>query len=204
MGRVGVDGGGASTVVEGPGDAVQTASAWTLGWGELHAIEHPAVLGARIGACVFASFTLPVLWWILGETTATSAALLAAAFTVAATKATLTLGGLRIWRVLLVQIAVSAWVFHGAFSVPTALVLALFVPLTGMLATVSVCAKIAGSRFAAGEPFHEADEVVARATQPNVVDIRAAGAGRRTGAKKGTGPVRSADAVALTPKTHAG
>ena len=203
MGYVGVDG-GAATTVDADGGAGGTAAAiWARRLADVGSLEHPAVLGARIGACVFSSFTLPVLWWVLGRMDPTHAAVLAAAFTALVTRPILLLGGSRIGRVLLLQIAISMWVFSVEFSHMTAFMLAVFVPLAGMLTSVTLCARIAGARFADEERVPEADAAVARATQPNVIDIRAAGSVRRVGAKNRVVSSRAASPAASPTKTQA-
>jgi len=73
--------------------------------------------------------------------------------------------------------------------------LAAFFPLLGMLAFVSASARVAAIRFGRDDRPQEADVVIARATQANVVDIRAAGIARRTAAK--AQPRSAAD-----PSTH--
>ena len=160
-----------------------TETGLIVGVSDLCATEHPAVMGGRVGACLFTSFIFPVALWALGAVEVATATLIAAGSTLLATRPILLLGGLRIVRVLILQIGIGVLAFGSAFPVIPAFLLAAFFPLLGMLAAVSASARVASARFARDDRPHEADVVVARATQANVVDIRAAGIARRPGSK---------------------
>jgi hypothetical protein len=149
----------------------------------LCAAEHPAVMGGRIGACLFSSFAFPFVLWGLGAVDATTAALISAATTLMGTRPVLLMGGLRIAPLLALQIIVALLVFTVTFPLAPALMLAAFLPLLGMLGFVVAGASIATARFARDDRLQEADVVIARATHGNVVDIRAAGISRRGGTK---------------------
>ena len=136
-----------------------------------------------MGACVFSSFAFPVGLWLLGAVDVTGAALIAAVATMLVTRPILLLGGTRIARVLTLEIAIAALALLSTFPVFPALLLAAFFPLLGMLACVSAAAHVAATWLVADDRPYEADVVIARATQGNVVDIRAAGIARRAGAK---------------------
>jgi hypothetical protein len=159
------------------------------GLGDVIAAEHPAVMGGRLGACVFSSFLFPAGLWALGAVDATGAALIATVATILVTRPILLLGGTRIARVLALEIAIAALAFLSSFPVIPGLILAAFFPLLGMLACVSASAHVATIWLVADDRPYEADVVIARATQANVVDIRAAGIARRAGAKT---PARAA------------
>ena len=69
-----------------------------------------------------------------------------------------------------------------------------------MLACVSASAHVAAIWLVADDRPYEADVVIARATQANVVDIRAAGITRRAGTKA---PARAAsEAAGPTAQPH--
>ena len=147
---------------------------------ELCRAEHPAVIGGRVGACLFSSFAFPVILCALGAVDVTAAALIAAVATLVFTRPILLLGGVRIARVLTLQIAIAGLALSATFHVIPALLLAAFLPLLGMLAFVSGSSRLAATWFARDDRPYEADVVIARATQStNVVDIRAAGIARR-------------------------
>jgi hypothetical protein len=153
------------------------------GLGGVIAAEHPAVMGGRVGACIFSSFLFPAGLWALGAVDATGAALIATVATILVTRPILLLGGTRIARVLTLEIAIAALAFVSTFPVIPGLLLAAFFPLIGMLACVSASAHIAAIWLVADDRPYEADVVIARATQANVVDIRAAGIARRAGTR---------------------
>jgi hypothetical protein len=160
-----------TSVAEQTKDDATTDPGLLAGVADLCAAEHPAVMGGRLGACLFSSFVFPLGLWGLGAVEATTAALVATALTLLGTRPILLLGGLRIARVLALEIAIAG------------VALAAFFPLLGMLSFVSASAQMAAARFATDDRPQEADVVVARATQANVVDIRAAGIARRAGPK---------------------
>jgi hypothetical protein len=172
-----------TSVAEQTKDDATTDPGLLAGVADLCAAEHPAVMGGRLGACLFSSFVFPLGLWGLGAVEATTAALVATALTLLGTRPILLLGGLRIARVLALEIAIAGVAFASAFPLGPALVLAAFFPLLGMLSFVSASAQMAAARFATDDRPQEADVVVARATQANVVDIRAAGIARRAGPK---------------------
>lgn len=145
--------------------------------------EPSAVLGARIGACVFNSFTLPAILWALGGLEAATACAVAAVFTLLSSRTVLVSGGARIAPVLLFQIVVSMLVLYPVFGAFVAFPLAVFVPLGGSLLSASVCGRIADVPATDDEVLLQADAAVARAMQPNVVDIRSASANRRANAR---------------------
>lgn len=140
-------------------------------------------MGGRVGASVFSSFLFPAGLWALGAVDATGAALIATVVTILVTRPILLLGGTRIARVLALEIAIAALAFLSSFPVISGLLLAAFFPLLGMLACVSASAHVAAIWLVADDRPYEADVVIARATQANVVDIRAAGIARRAGTK---------------------
>jgi hypothetical protein len=162
-------------------EAIRTG--FMSGLGDVMVAEHPAVMGGRVGACIFSSFLFPAGLWALGAVDATGAALIATGATMLVTRPILLLGGTRIARVLALEIAIAALAFLSTFPVIPGLLLAAFFPLLGMLACVSASAQVAAIRLVADDRPHEADVVIARATQANVVDIRAAGIARRAGTK---------------------
>lgn len=172
-----------TTVPEHTKDEAPTMSGLVARVAELCATEHPAVMGGRVGACLFTSFVFPLGLWVLGAVELTTAALVAAGMTLLGTRPILLLGGLRVAHVLALQIAAAALALTSTMPAIPALFLAAFFPLLGMLAFVSAAAQLAAARFARDDRPHEADVVIARATQANVVDIRAAGVARRTGPK---------------------
>jgi hypothetical protein len=166
----------------------------------LSAAEHPAVMGGRVGACLFSSLAFPAGLWGLGAVEIPTAAVIAAAATLIATRPIMTSGGLRIASVLALQFVVALVACTATLPLLPAVILAAFFPLVGMLAFVTVAAKVATVVFARDNPVQEADVVIARATQANVVDIRSAGASRRTG-PKARGPASDA---ATESHQHAG
>jgi len=167
---------------------------WVAGFERVAAVEHPAVLAGRIGACLFSSFAFPAGLWMLGAVDAMTAAAIASVATLVVTRPILLLGGTRIARVLALEILIAALAFSSTFPAIPGLLLATFFPLLGMLACVSGFQRVATTWFVVDDRPFEADVVVARATQANVVDIRAAGIARRTGAKPQARP--STDAAA--------
>jgi hypothetical protein len=175
-------------------------SGFMAGLGDVATAEHPAVLGGRIGACLFSSFAFPSGLWALGAVDTTSAALIAAVATLVVTRPILLLGGTRISRVLALEMLIAALAFSSTFSLIPSLILAVFFPLLGMLACVSLAAQVATTWFVADERPYEADVVIARATQANVVDIRAAGIARRSGAKPQ--PRAASEATGPTPQSQ--
>jgi hypothetical protein len=166
------------------------------GLGDVIVAEHPAVIGGRIGACLFSSFVFPAGLWALGGVDANGAALIAAVATMLVTRPILMLGGTRIARVLALEIAIAALAFLSTLPAIPALLLATFFPLLGMLACVVASAHVAAIWLVADDRPYEADVVIARATQANVVDIRAAGIARRAGTKA---PSRAASEPAGPP-----
>jgi hypothetical protein len=171
------------------------------GVGELCRVEHPAVMGGRVGACLFSSFAFPVILYVLGAVDVTAAALIAAVATLLFARPILLLGGLRIARVLTLQIALAGLALSTTFHVIPALLLAGFLPLLGMLAFVSASSRLAAAWFARDDRPYEADVVIARATQStNVVDIRAAGIARRSATKAQA--VAVSDSPAAADESH--
>lgn len=166
----------------------------------LCAVEHPAVMGGRLGACLFSSFGFPLFLWGLGAVEVTTAALISAGSTLVATRPILLMGGLRIAPLLALQISAALLAFTATFPLLPALIMAAFLPLLGMLGFVSAGARVATVRFASEDRPQEADVVIARATQANVVDIRAAGISRRTGTKS---QARSASDATAQPHQRA-
>jgi len=184
-------------------DGATTESSLVAGLVDLCAAEHPAVMGGRVGACVFSSFAFPGGLWLLGSVDETTAALIATVLTLVATRPILLLGGTRIARVLTLQITIAVVALASTFPMIPSLLLGAFFPLLGMMLFVSSSAQLASSRFARDDRPQEADVVVARATQANVVDIRAAGIARRAGAKTATRPVSDPPATPAQPHQQA-
>jgi hypothetical protein len=165
---------------------------------ELCAEEHPTVVGGRVGACLFSSFGFPAGLWVLGAVSPTGAAVVAILGTLLVTRLILVLGGIRVARVLALQVGIAALALFPTYSPLPALVTSAFFPLLGMLASVSAGARLAGAWFAQEERPREADMVIARATQANVVDIRAAGTSRRAAGAKPQARSISGDALSAT------
>lgn len=162
---------------------------------EVAADEHPAVIGGRLGACLYSSFVFPAGLWAVGAVDAISAAAVASVSTLALTRPILLMGGARIAGVLALEVAIAALAFCSVFPVLVGLPLAVFFPLLGTLACVSAGQAIVG-RFIEDDRPQEAEMVIARATQDNVVDIRAAGIARRAAARAHERPVRQVEKAA--------
>jgi hypothetical protein len=156
---------------------------------EVYAQEHPIVMGGRAGACLFSSFVFPAGLWAVGGVSATVAALIAAVMTLLASRTILFLGGMRIARVLALEVAVAAAVLIPDFSPVPAILFAVFFPLLGMLSCVSAGAQAAVTWFAGEDRPHEVDVVIARATQSNVVDIRSRRVPAKSQGESGVGDV---------------
>ena len=156
--------------------------------------EHPAVLGARLGACLFSSFVFPTLLWTLGAATPAFGAAIAVLMTVIGSRPLLLVGGPKIVRVVLLQIALGAVLLSRVTSPWLGIPAAVFLPLVGMLATVWLVARIAEYMSTEDHRPHEVEAAVARAMQSNVVDIRSAEAARRA-SKKARGQVAATPAA---------
>lgn len=202
MGYAGAEAAEAVAVPESRGGASASAAGSRVS--QLAVAEHPAVVGARIGACLFNSLGLPTLLWAIGGVSVLSALGLAAALTLLCSRTILAFGGLRIGRVLAVEILATGWALHASYPVLILGFVAVSLPLLGMLASVMASARIASVRFARSDHhLQEADAAVARASQANVVDIRAAGAARRI-AERETGLESPASTVAASVESQAG
>ena len=153
------------------------------GLSTVYETEHPAVLGARVGATVFSSFVFPATLWALGAATPGLGCMIAALLSLLVARPLLLLGGHRVGRVVSLEIVFAAVLLPRVFSPLVAIPVAVFFPLLGMLAMGSIAARIAERAFAEYERPHEAEAAVARAMQSNVVDIRSADATRRAGKK---------------------
>jgi len=164
-------------------DANTATDESSAGFSTVYETEHPAVLGARVGVCIFSSFVFPAALWAVGAATPGVACLVAALLTVLAARPVLLLGGHRVGRVVLLEIAFAMILLPRVLTPLAAIPAAVFFPLLGILATASLAARIAERAFAEHEHPHEVEAAVARAMQSNVVDIRSADAARRAGKK---------------------
>jgi len=180
MSRLSAD--GAVSVCADVERSEQTKRKFLTVLGDVAAAEHPAVIGGRVGACLYSSFVFPAGLWAVAAVDAMSAAMIAAVSTLVVTRPIMLLGGTRIARVLLLEIAIAALAFCSAYPAVVALPAAAFFPLLGMFACVTAAQGAAGW-FVEDDRPHEAEVVIARATQDNVVDIRAAGIARRAAAR---------------------
>lgn len=169
---------------------------------EVTAAEHPTVTGGRLGACLYSSFVFPAGLWAVGAVDAMNAAMIAAVSTLVVTRPIMLMGGTRIAGVLVLEIAIAALAFCSVFPVLLGLPLAAFFPLLGMLACVSA-GQAAVGRFVEDDRPQEAEVVIARATQDNVVDIRAAGIARRATASAHDRAVSQPSKVATESRNRA-
>ncbi len=145
--------------------------------------EHPSVLGARVGACVYTSFVFPALLWAAGAVTPSGALAIAIALTIVGSRAMLLVGGPRVGRVAFLQLVIAAALLLQTTSPWVAIPAAIFGPLLGLLCTVALGARVAELVLAEDESPYEAEAAVALAMQSNVVDIRSAEAARRASKK---------------------
>lgn len=157
--------------------------------------EHPSVLVARIGVCVFASFVFPASLWAVGAATPALACVAAAALSLLTSRSILLVGGPRVARVVLLETLVAMVLLPRVMDPLLAVATAVFWPLLGTLALAFMGARFADQAFAENERPREVEAAVARAMQSNVVDIRSAEAARRAG-KKSRG---SAAGTPVTP-----
>jgi hypothetical protein len=183
MQYVGVEAGGVVAADASVALTVQSGEPVSDGLGVLKLAEASAVLGARIGACIFNSLTLPAILWALGGLEVATACVAAAVLTLLGTRSILVFGGTRIGRLMTLQIFVSLSALYPSHAPLSALLMAIFIPLVGTFLSVSICSRLADVPSSDDQVLLEADAVVARASQPNVVDIRAAGVARRAGTR---------------------
>jgi len=146
--------------------------------------EHAGVLGARVGACLFSSFFFPTTLWAVGAATPALAGCIAVSLSLLTARPILFLGGHRVGRVVLLEIALAAVLLPPVLGPLAAVPAAIFFPLLGMLGTATIAARLAERAFAQQDELpREIEAAVARAMQSNVVDIRSADAARRPGKK---------------------
>ena len=163
---------------------IDDADTSSPGLARVYENEHSSVLGARIGACLFSSFIFPIALWSSRAATPALACAIAAILSVLTVRPVLLLGGHRVGRVVLLEIAIAAVLLPRVFGPAVAVPVAIFFPLVGMLGVASLVAKLTERVFAERDELpHEVEAAVARAMQSNVVDIRSADAARRAGKK---------------------
>lgn len=133
---------------------------------EVFALEHPSVVGARAGACLFCCLVFPAAGWAVGAVSLPGALLIAAAAACLDARTIVLHGGTAIMRVLGLEIGIAAvaCVLAPEFSLVPGVLAATAFALIGMFACVSMGARAGDAWFEQlARPF-ELDVVIARAT----------------------------------------